>query len=169
MEIIEDKDIFNTCSVKMVGLSVTMAARAIESLFNSKLKASGVTMSKLYIMYALAEYRGKPISYVSKKLGMDRSTMKRMISKNKNHFAFYKDSSDCRFAYPALTHEGAEFLKKWMPTLISLEIGLGVLVKDKGNFINFIKKFSSDIGNAKKSEDEDDDGVDELITNQSEQ
>jgi DNA-binding MarR family transcriptional regulator len=152
MEALEDKDIFNTSSVQMVGLSVTMAARAIESLFNAKLKASGVTMSKLYIMYALAEYRGRSISYISKKLGMDRSTMNRMISKNKNHFAFYKDDSDSRFSYPALTYEGAEFLKKWMPTLISLEIGLGILVKDKGNFINFIKKFSSDIAKAKKDE-----------------
>ena len=148
----EDKDIFNTCSVPMVGLSVTMAARSIESFFNKKLKDSGVTMSKLYIMYALAEYRGRSISYISNKLGMDRTTLHRMISHNKAHFAFYKNPLNGINSYPALTSEGAEFLKKWMPRLLSLEKGLGFLVQDKENFINFIKKFSSDIVKFKKKD-----------------
>jgi DNA-binding MarR family transcriptional regulator len=146
-------EILETSSVKLVGLSVMMAARSIERFFNIKLKMSGARMSKLYVMYALAEYRGKSISYIADKLCMDRSTLKRIVAKNTNYIEFYKDPVDKRYAYPALTSEGAEFLKKWMPRLMSLERGLGVLVQDKENFINFIKTFSSDIVKGIKNEE----------------
>jgi DNA-binding MarR family transcriptional regulator len=139
------KEILDTCSVKLIGLSVMMASRSVERFFNAKLKMSGVRMSKLYVMYAIAEYRGKNISYIADKLFMDRSTLKRIVENNKEYIEFHKNPLDKRYMYPALTPQGAEFLKKWMPRLMSIERGLGVLVQDKENFINFIKIFSSDI------------------------
>lgn len=106
------KEILDTCSVRLIGLSVMMAARSVEKFFNTKLKMSGVRMSKLYVMYALAEYRGKSISYIADKLFMDRTTLKRIVQNNPEYIKFYKNPLDKRYAYPALTSEGAEFLKK---------------------------------------------------------
>lgn len=147
------KEILDTCSVKLVGLSIMMAARSVERFFNTKLRMSGVRMSKLYVMYALAEYRGKSMSYIADKLFMDRSTLKRIVQNNPDYIQFYKNPLDKRYSYPALTSEGVEFLKKWMPRLMSLERGLGVLVQDKENFINFMKIFNVDIVRSIKSEE----------------
>lgn len=145
----EEKEILKTGSVELVGLSILMAARSIENFFNRKLSKSGVTMSQVYALYAISEYRGKNISYIAKKLCMDRSTLTRRINLTKQYVTLYKEPSDKRNAYPGLTPEGAEFLKKWMPKLMSLEKGIGVFVSDKENFIKFIKSFSSDIVNNK--------------------
>lgn len=40
-----------------------------------------------------------------------------------------------------------------MPRLMSLERGLGVLVQDKDNFINFMKIFNADIVRGIKSDE----------------
>lgn len=147
----QEKEILKTCDIELVGLSVTMAARAVEKFFNRRLKKSGITMQQIYTMYAIAEYRGKSISYIASKLYMDRSTLSRGIDKIPDHVKIYKDHSDKRYGYPGLTESGVELLKKWFPRIINLEKGLGAIVSDKSDFIKFIQTFSSDIVKNKMS------------------
>ncbi len=141
----EEETLLKTCSVQLVGLSVKMASRSVEKFFNRKLKKYGTTMAEIYAMYAISEYRGKSVAYMAEKLYMDRTTLTRQINKNKKYVLIYKNDMDKRFAYPALTPEGAEFLKKLMPKVMEIEKGLGILVSGKENFIKFIDTFSSDI------------------------
>lgn len=150
---IKEKEILKTCDIELVGLSVIMAARAVEKFFNRRLKKSGITMQQIYAMYAIAEYRGKNISYIASKLYMDRSTLTRGIYKISDYVKVYKDPSDKRYGYPGLTESGSEILKKWLPRIIHLEKGLGAIVADKSDFIRFIQTFSSDIVKNKMSLD----------------
>lgn len=142
---IGDNIILKTCDIELLGLSVCMASRSISNLFNRNLRRYGTTMNKVYILYALSEYRGHNIGYIAKKLFMNYKSMMVCIKSMSKYVEMHKTSDDKRSIYPGLTSEGATFLKEMMPKMIGLEQGIGLFVKDKQDFINFIYNFSGDI------------------------
>jgi len=132
-----------TCETELIGLGITMAARAVSRFFNKSLKGLGVTMTQAYAMYAISEYRGYNTGYIAKKLYIDHCVLRKCIESIKKYVEIHKDSSDKRATYPALTQEGAIFLRKIMPKLIEFEQGIGHITQNKDFFINFIHTFST--------------------------
>jgi len=140
-----DSLILKTCDIELLGLGICMASRAISNLFNRHLRKYNITMNQVYLLYAVAEYRGKNIGYISKKMFMNYKSMMVCLRSMEKYVEVYRDSSDKRSLYPGLTKEGATFLKEVMPKIIELEQNIGILAKDKHDFINFVYNFSGDI------------------------
>jgi len=146
-----DSLILKTCDIELLGLGVCMASRAISNFFNKHLRNHGVTMNQVYLLYAVAEYRGKNIGYMAKKMFMNYKSMMVCIRSMPKYVEIYKNSNDKRSLYPALTKEGAIFLKEIMPKIIELEQGIGIFAKDKPDFINFVYNFSGEITKSARS------------------
>jgi DNA-binding MarR family transcriptional regulator len=140
-----DSSVLETCDVELLGLGICMASRSILNLFNKHLREYDVTMNQVYLLYALAEYRGHNIGFIANKMFMNYKSMMVCIRSMPKYVEIYKDPSDKRALYPALTKEGATFLKEIMPKIIELEKGIGIFAKDKPDFINFVYKFSGEI------------------------
>ena len=137
--------ILKTCDVELLGLGISMASRAVSNFFNKHLKKDGVTMNQVYLLYAIAEYRGNNIGYIAKKMFMNYKSMMVCVRSMPKYVDIYKNSMDKRSLYPGLTREGAVFLKEVMPKIIELEQGIGMFAKDKQDFINFVYNFSGEI------------------------
>lgn len=140
-----DSLILKTCDVELLGLGICMASRAIANFFNRNLRKHNITMNQVYLLYAVAEYRGKNIGFIAKKMYMNYKSMMVCIRSMPKYVEIYKNSSDKRAIYPALTKEGAIFLKEIMPKIMELEQGIGIFAKDKHDFINFVYNFSGEI------------------------
>jgi len=132
-------------NVELIGLSISMCARAINTIFNKSLKRYGVSMSQIHIMYAISEYRGYHMDYIAKKLVMYQHSLKLCIQQMPQYIQFHKDPADRRAVYPALTEEGAKLLKKMMPKVLKIEESFGVIAKDKDKFIDYLSKFNKDV------------------------
>ncbi len=142
---LDDTLILKTCEVELLGLGISMASRAIYNLFNKHLREYKVTMNQVYLLYALAEYRGKNIGFIAKKMFMNYKSMMVCIKSMPKYVEIFKNPSDKRSLYPGLTKEGAEFLKEVMPKIIELEKRIGIMSKDKQDFIKFVYGFSGEI------------------------
>jgi DNA-binding MarR family transcriptional regulator len=140
-----DSLILKTCDIELLGLGICMASRSIANFFNKHLRKHGVTMNQVYILYAIAEYRGSNIGFIAKKMFMNYKSMMVCIRSMKKYVEIHKNSNDKRSIYPALTKDGAIFLKEIMPKIIELEQGIGIFSKDKPDFINFVYNFSGEI------------------------
>lgn len=132
-------------NIELVGLGITMASRSVSKFFNKSLRKYGITMNQVYVMYAIAEYRGYNIGYIAKKLLIEHCALKQCMESIEKYVKIYKDPQDKRAYCPALTQEGSEFLKKIMPKMLELEEAIGLLTKDKDFFIDFVNKFSTDM------------------------
>lgn len=140
-----DSLILKTCDIELLGLGICMASRAISNFFNINLRKYDITMNQVYILYAIAEYRGKNIGFISKKMFMNYRSMMVCARSMPKYVEIHKNPSDKRALYPALTKDGATFLKEIMPKIIELEQGIGMFAKDKPDFINFVYNFSGEI------------------------
>lgn len=140
-----DSLILKTCDVELLGLGICMASRSIANFFNKHLRKYNITMNQVYILYAIAEYRGNNIGFIAKKMFMNYKSMKVCIMSMPKYVKIHKNSKDKRAVYPALTKEGATFLKEIMPKIMELEQGIGIFAKDKPDFINFVYNFSGEI------------------------
>lgn len=149
-----DSLILKTCDVELLGLGISMASRAISNFFNTNLRKYGVTMNQMYLMYALAEYRGKNVGFIAKKMFMNYKSMMVCIRSMPKYVETHKNSADKRSVYPALTKEGSTFLKEMMPKMMELEQGIGIFAKDKNDFINFVYNFSGEITKKARFESE---------------
>src|SRR5947207_2533753 len=116
-----DSAVLKTCDIELLGLGICMASRAIANFFNKHLRKYDVTMNQVYLLYALAEYRGHNIGFIAKKMFMNYKSMMVCIRSMPKYVEIYKNSSDKRALYPGLTKEGATFLKEVMPKIIELE------------------------------------------------
>jgi DNA-binding MarR family transcriptional regulator len=141
----KDSLILKTCEVELLGLGITMASRSIANFFNKYLKKYNVTMNQVYILYAVAEYRGNNLDYMAHKMFINHKSMMVTMKSMPDYVEMHKSRHDKRSIYPALTEKGANFLKKVMPALIDLEEGIGLLAKGKSEFIEFVYRFSGAI------------------------
>lgn len=133
-----------SCGVELVGLSMVIAARTITRLFDRVLRDYGVRLTQACSLYAITEFRGYNCSYIAKKISMRPDSFDNSLKSMKKYVRFYKDSSDTRMIYPALTEEGSKFIQKIMPKVIEFESCLGELMKGKEGFIEFIHHLNSE-------------------------
>lgn len=142
---LKDALILKSCDVELLGFSIMIASRSINTFFNKHLKKYNLTMNQAYILYTIAEYRGNNLDYMAKKIFINYKSMRVTINSLGDYVEIHKSRKDKRSVYPALTEKGAIFLQKIMPKVIDLEEGIGIMAKDKSDFINFVYKFSGDL------------------------
>jgi DNA-binding MarR family transcriptional regulator len=141
---IKDELSLRSSNVKLIGLGLTMASRAVRMFFDKALKDYGISMNQAYIMYAIAEYRDHHAQYISKKLFISRSSLWLFIDGMKEYVSIHKLPGK-RFKFPALTKKGSELLMIIMPKIIKIEKEISLLVKGGDFFIEFISIFSTEI------------------------
>jgi DNA-binding MarR family transcriptional regulator len=140
-----------TCGkTSLVGFGTMMIQRSVISYMNNGIRASGLSINQMYVLYIVNHCRGHHLSYMARKAVMDRTTLTRAFSSMKKYISIYKDATDNRFSYPALTAKGVEILDAWMPRILELEESLSIPAGSGDSFIKFVNFFSSELIDLKK-------------------
>ena len=143
------EDLFKEAADKMVIYNVRKSWLIIAKLYNEMTAKFGGTISMAFVLLALYEEEGVPVTKIAPRIGMEPNSLSRILKEleNKGVLERRKNHSDSRIVNIVLTEQGKKLRKYALKSVFNLEKNVkeDISENDLIGFFNVLEKIPSAI------------------------
>lgn len=142
-------DLFKQAADKMVIYNIRKSWLSIAKLYNEMTAQYGGTISMAFVLLALYEEEGVPVTKIAPRIGMEPNSLSRILKEleSKEILERKKNHTDSRVVNIVLTEKGKELRKSALKSVFYLEkqTKKGITENDLIGFFNVIENLPSAI------------------------
>lgn len=143
------EDLFKEAADKMVIYNVRKSWLNIAKLYNEMTAQFGGTISMAFVLLALYEEEGVPVTKIAPRIGMEPNSLSRVLKEleNKGVLERKKNHSDSRIVNIVLTEQGKRLRKYALKSVFNLEKNVkeDISEDDLIGFFNVLEKIPAAI------------------------
>lgn len=143
------EDLFKQAADKMVIYNVRKSWLIIAKLYNEMTAKFGGTISMAFVLLALYEEEGVPVTKIAPRIGMEPNSLSRILKEleSKGILERRKNHSDSRIVNIVLTEQGKKLRKYALKSVFNLEKNVkeDISENDLIGFFNVLEKIPSAI------------------------
>lgn len=143
------EDLFKEAADKMVIYNVRKSWLIIAKLYNEMTAKFGGTISMAFVLLALYEEEGVPVTKIAPRIGMEPNSLSRILKEleSKGILERRKNHSDSRIVNIVLTEQGKKLRKYALKSVFNLEKNVkeDISENDLVGFFNVLEKIPSAI------------------------
>ncbi|HMU97772.1 MAG TPA: MarR family transcriptional regulator [Chitinophagales bacterium] len=143
------EDLFKEAADKMVIYNVRKSWLIIAKLYNEMTAKFGGTISMAFVLLALYEEEGVPVTKIAPRIGMEPNSLSRILKEleSKGILERRKNHSDSRIVNIVLTEQGKKLRKYALKSVFNLEKNVkeDISENDLIGFFNVLEKIPSAI------------------------
>ncbi len=143
------EDLFKEAADKMVIYNVRKSWLNIAKLYNEMTAQFGGTISMAFVLLALYEEEGVPVTKIAPRIGMEPNSLSRILKEleNKGVLERRKNHSDSRIVNIVLTEQGKKLRKYALKSVFKLEKNVKEEISENDliGFFNVLEKIPNAI------------------------
>ena len=143
------EDLFKEAADKMVIYNVRKSWLNIAKLYNEMTAQFGGTISMAFVLLALYEEEGVPVTKIAPRIGMEPNSLSRILKEleNKGVLERRKNHSDSRIVDIVLTEQGKKLRKYALKSVFKLEKNVKEEISENDliGFFNVLEKIPNAI------------------------
>ncbi|MEZ5037957.1 MAG: MarR family transcriptional regulator [Chitinophagales bacterium] len=143
------EDLFKEAADKMVIYNVRKSWLIIAKLYNEMTAKFGGTISMAFVLLALYEEEGVPVTKIAPRIGMEPNSLSRILKEleSKGILERRKNHSDSRIVNIVLTEQGKKLRKYALKSVFNLEKNVKEEISENDliGFFNVLEKIPSAI------------------------
>ena len=143
------EDLFKEAADKMVIYNVRKSWLIIAKLYNEMTAQFGGTISMAFVLLALYEEEGVPVTKIAPRIGMEPNSLSRILKEleNKGVLERRKNHSDSRIVNIVLTEQGKKLRKYALKSVFKLEKNVKEEISENDliGFFNVLEKIPNAI------------------------